>query len=140
MAVTHHYTLLCEYASRDENHKFVFAGTFVNVELPEMPSASLRFVAAVGFSADIGDRIEVNLVLPNKKKLRLFKTTRKAPAEQLGSSRVAIGTVVVDLSAKYVWEHEGVHFIELKQGKRTVHRRPFGVRRATGLSTEENGK
>jgi hypothetical protein len=61
MASNHLFTLLCDYAFENTDHKYGFMGVFQNIGIDSFPGSIARFHIAVGLTGDPGSKIEVRL-------------------------------------------------------------------------------
>lgn len=137
MALKHFYTILCDYAFQTESGRYVFAGTFNNFTPPHLPAVPQRFFLAVSFIGDEGEQFEVSIVEPKNKRASLFRGTLGEQPKLINPSQIGTYVICLDLSGAYNFDQEGLHFVELRQSKRVIHRRPFGVFVKTDNPTEE---
>ncbi len=127
MAIQHHFTILCDYLMQDKSEKFGFIGTFVNIELDQIPGSLARFSVAVGFMGESEGLISIELIDPEGTiKANLDAGSGPVPTQIIRQYQQLLNVIAFQIQG-LEFQIAGVHYILVKDGEEEKHRLPIGV-------------
>jgi hypothetical protein len=128
MSIRHNFTIVCEKMIISNVGEFSAINMFSNVRLKTVPGSLAKMFILVGLSGELGDEYSLEIVRPREKNgEQLLKGVVKQEDKKYTSKFSNINIVAFAYYEPMVFVQEGIYRIELRQGKKLIHRLPFGV-------------
>ena len=128
MPIKHHFTLLSDYFLRSDAGRISIIGTINNIELSELPGIVSRLFITIGFAGEPSEELKVTIRDTNKKDVMVSVVSTGSIAERhpLKKFQQSMHVSVIELSP-IGFNGPGVFEVILWEGKKVIHRFPFGV-------------
>lgn len=127
MAVTHNYTVLCEYLMQNDAAICTFSGTFVNLRFESLP-VSARIGIGISFFGNPEPDMPLAILVysPNNEILRVFELIKQIDDPVIESEYQLRANIITFMYA-FDFNVEGVYRVALQEGGKIVHDLPFGI-------------
>lgn len=130
MAIRHLFTIISEHLIVSDRRSLSAIDIIANVELDQIPGTLARLCILVGVTAEEGDDFSVTIEGPGPRpaKTEILKEgsirNEGAKAIDIRRARNLVGYVVIQPIG---FTAEGIHHVVVRQGRRIIHKYPFGV-------------
>jgi hypothetical protein len=120
--------LLCDYALTSEDGKLSVVGIFGNINLATIPGTYPRFFVVIIVALDAGSHaVRVGIVDPMGQQMLPDQPLASVDVDVSGTER----NLVVDLQ-NLLFNHAGIHQVQLYVAGRLIHSVPLTVQSASG--------
>ena len=127
MAVTHNFTILCEFIMRGITGSYSFNGTIVNLQVEELP-VKRSIGIGLGFNGepDSGNMLSIHIYKPDGGLMQKYDLS-KVETPYARRSPYQMENSIVAFMLPLVCTEEGVYHFVFQEGETILHDLPFGV-------------